>query len=140
MISSLLSLKKKKGVPTMAQWVKNLTAAAQVQSPAWCSGLKHPALPQLQHKLQFSSDSVPGLGASICHRCNHLNKNQKPLDYVTKLFQSYLAPNILSRRHGGQPSSEWAQFLYSHFFRLMIPFSICCPRMLKIACFLPSLG
>ena len=38
----------------MAQWVKNLTAAArvpveaQVRSLAWCSGLKDVALPQLQ--------------------------------------------------------------------------------------------
>ena len=37
----------------MMQWVKNLTAAAQVtveawvQSPAWSSGLKDPALPHL---------------------------------------------------------------------------------------------
>ena len=34
------------GVPAVVQWVKNLTAAAQVvvemqvQSPAWCLGLK----------------------------------------------------------------------------------------------------
>ena len=40
------------GVPAMVHWVKNLTAAAQIdaevqfQSPAWCSGLKDPALPQ----------------------------------------------------------------------------------------------
>lgn len=52
-----------------------------------------------------------------------------------KLLSSYLAPNILSRRHGGQPSSEWARFLHSHSFRLMTFFFICCPRMLKITCF-----
>ena len=40
-------------VPAVAQWVKNLTVAAQVtaeawvQSPAWYSGLKDLALPQL---------------------------------------------------------------------------------------------
>ena len=39
------------GVPTVAQWIKNLTAAAQVaveaqvQSPAQHSGLKDPAWP-----------------------------------------------------------------------------------------------
>ena len=39
------------GVPAVAQWVKNPTAAvqvpaeAQVQSPAWCSGLKDPTFP-----------------------------------------------------------------------------------------------
>lgn len=42
------------GVPTRAQWVKNLTVAARVtvdswvQSPAQCSGLKDLLLPQLQ--------------------------------------------------------------------------------------------
>ena len=34
----------------MAQWVKNLTAAAQVAAEAW---VKDPALPQLWHKLQL---------------------------------------------------------------------------------------
>ena len=53
-----LSKKKKRereraGVPTVAQWVKNSTAAAWVavevwvQSPAWHSGLKDPVLWQL---------------------------------------------------------------------------------------------
>ena len=43
----------------MAQWVKNLTAAAQVavelqvQSPAQHSGLKDLVIPQLQHRLQL---------------------------------------------------------------------------------------
>lgn len=45
-----------RGVPAVAQWVKNLTAVpwatveAQVQSPAWHSELKDPALPQLQRR------------------------------------------------------------------------------------------
>ena len=44
------------GVLAVAQWVKNLTAVArvateaQVQTSAWCSGLKDPAFPQLQHR------------------------------------------------------------------------------------------
>lgn len=67
-------------------------------------------------------------------------KEKQNLDCFTKLLSSYLAPNILSRRHGGQPSSEWARFLHSHSFRLMTFFFICCPRMLKITCFLASLG
>ena len=53
----------------MAQWVKNLTAVApvtaeaQVQFPALRSGLKDPALPQLQ--VDHSGwDSVPGPYAS----------------------------------------------------------------------------
>ena len=46
-------------VPAVAQWVKNSAAAAQVtvevlvQSLAWCSELKHLALPQLQHRWQL---------------------------------------------------------------------------------------
>ena len=46
------------GGPTVAQWIKNLTAVAQVtaeaqvQSPAWHSEFKDPALPQLQ--LEFN--------------------------------------------------------------------------------------
>ena len=47
------------GVPTVAQWDKNPTAAARVttevrvQSPAQDSGLKDLALPQLLHRLQL---------------------------------------------------------------------------------------
>ena len=43
----------------MAQWVRNLTAEAQVtvelwvQSLAWCSGLKDPALPRLWYRSQL---------------------------------------------------------------------------------------
>ena len=39
------------GVPAVVQWVKNLTAVAQiaaeaqVQSPVWCSRLKDPVFP-----------------------------------------------------------------------------------------------
>lgn len=32
----------------MIQWVRNLTAVAQVAAEARCSGLNDPALPQLQ--------------------------------------------------------------------------------------------
>ena len=55
-IKSILHFFKKKknvGVPTAVQWVKSLTAVAQVaveaqvQSLAWRSGLKDPAFPQL---------------------------------------------------------------------------------------------
>ena len=46
-------------VPTVMQWVKNSTAAAEVTaevqagSSAWLSGLKDPALLQLLHRLQL---------------------------------------------------------------------------------------
>lgn len=65
---------------------------------------------------------------------------KESLPYFTKFLSSFLAPNFLSRRHGGPPSPEWAWFLHSHSFRLMTFFSIFCPRMLKITCFLASLG
>ena len=57
---SVLQVKKKsleREIPAVAQWVKNLTAAAQVAaesqvwSPAWHSGLKDPALLQLRCRL-----------------------------------------------------------------------------------------
>ena len=57
-----------RGVPTVVQWVTNLTAAAQVaaevwvQSPAQCTWLKVPALLKLQLRLRFN----PWLGN--CHR------------------------------------------------------------------------
>ena len=54
-MGKLKKIKKKipAGVPAVAQWVKNPTAvarvsaAAQVQSPAWPNGLKDSVLPQL---------------------------------------------------------------------------------------------
>ena len=56
------------GVPTVVQWVKNLTvmawvaAEAQVQYPAWHSGLKDLAMPKLQHRLKLwlGFNSWPG--------------------------------------------------------------------------------
>ena len=47
------------GVPTVVQWVKNLTAAAQVAMEGWVqslaqrSGLKDSLLPQLQRRLHL---------------------------------------------------------------------------------------
>ena len=60
----------------MMQWVKNPTAATKVdafkwvQFMAWLRGLKDPTL---VHLIVHScgSDSVPGLGTSICHGCSH---------------------------------------------------------------------
>ena len=56
------------GVPTVMQWVKNLTAVAlvtakaQVVSLAQCSGLKDLALPQLWHRLLLWLRFSPWLG------------------------------------------------------------------------------
>ena len=61
----------------MAQWVKNLTAAAcaamevQVQSPPRCSGVKGSRV-----AATVAWDSVPARGTSICHGCGH-KKNKK---------------------------------------------------------------
>ena len=64
------------GVPAVAQWVKNPTAVAwviaelRILSPAQCSGLS------IRHCYSYGivhhcgSDSVPGPGTSICHRCS----------------------------------------------------------------------
>ena len=55
-VTHKLNLKCLFGVPTLAQWVKNLTAGAwvtaevHVQTPTWHSGIKDPALPQCQHQ------------------------------------------------------------------------------------------
>ena len=59
MLSKNATKRLKLGVSTVAQWVRNPTAVAQVtaearvQSLAWCSGLKDGALPQLQCSLQL---------------------------------------------------------------------------------------
>ena len=57
----------------MVQWVKSLTAAApvtaeaQVQSLAHCSGLRIQYCHSYSIDHSCSSDSVPGWGTSICH-------------------------------------------------------------------------
>ena len=71
------------GVPAMEQWVKNLSAVAevtvevQVWSLALSSGLKDPTVPQPQLGCSSSLDSVLGLGTSICRKCSHKKKKKK---------------------------------------------------------------
>ena len=56
------------GIPTVAQWVKNLTVATQaaavarVQPSAWHSGLKDPALLQLWQRSQLQFRFNPWAG------------------------------------------------------------------------------
>ena len=56
----------------MAQWVKNLTAVAQVtvevwiRSPAQCSRLKDLACHRCGISCSYGLDSVPGPGISMC--------------------------------------------------------------------------
>ena len=60
-------LRSQEGSFLVVQWVRNLTAVAQVageaqvQSLAWCSGLKHPVLLQPWHRsqLQFGFNPWP---------------------------------------------------------------------------------
>ena len=65
------------GVSPMAQWVKNLTAVAQVAgeaqvgSPAGCSGLKEPLCCSRGAGHSYSLDLIPGPGTSTCHRYSH---------------------------------------------------------------------
>ena len=61
----------------MVQWVKNLTAAAQValevqvHSLAQGSGFKDLALLQLRVICNCGLDSVLGPGTSVCRGCGH---------------------------------------------------------------------
>ena len=72
----------------MVQWVKNpisaaqVTAEAQVRSLARHSGLKDPALPQLQ------LNSIPAPGTFICHEYSHIHTHKK--NYILELGQSII--------------------------------------------------
>ena len=56
MLLSICFKEHNHGAPSVVQWVKNMTVAAQVASeaqssiPSWCSGVKDLALPQLRLK------------------------------------------------------------------------------------------
>ena len=77
------------GVPTVALWVKNLTTVArvtrqvQVWSLAWCSGLRTQRCHSCSVGCRCGSDSIPGLGTSICFRYSHKIKKEK--EWHTKL-------------------------------------------------------
>ena len=63
----------------MAQWVKNqvtqwVAAEVQVQSLCWCSGIR------VRHCYGCNSDTIPGLGISICHRCKRLKKKKNVME------------------------------------------------------------
>ena len=67
----------------MAQWVKDLTAMAQVaaearvQSLAQCSELTAPALPQLQYRSQLQLGLNPWSGTFHIRYSHYKIKNQK---------------------------------------------------------------
>ena len=67
-------LKGKMGVPSLAQWVKNLTAAAQVTLKHWSDtqpGTVDPVLPQMQHRSQLQLRSHPWPGNFHMPWCSH---------------------------------------------------------------------
>ena len=74
----------------MAQWVKNLTAAiwvaveVWVRSPAQCSGLKDPAMPQCGVGHSCGLDSVPGLETSMCCAYGNKIERKEKTDQVKK--------------------------------------------------------
>ena len=59
------------GVPTMAQWVKNLTAPAWVAAEVWVRSCS------MTQWVNGSSALIPGPGTFICHGCSHKIKKQK---------------------------------------------------------------
>ena len=80
----------------MVQWVKNLTAAAQVtveaqvRSLAWCSGLANPVLLQLQ-RMQVSAaiPQIRSLACKLSHAANvhlpwmwPLKEGRKEIQYL----------------------------------------------------------
>ena len=74
---------QQRGVPTVAQWVKNPTAApwvaveGRVPSPAWHRGLKDPAWPQLWHRQQLRLRFSPWPGNFPKLRARPLKKSAK---------------------------------------------------------------
>ena len=60
---------RKKGIPAVAQQVKNLTSAALVAEEAW--------VPYPTWHSSCNSDLFPGLGTSICCGCGHLREKKK---------------------------------------------------------------
>ena len=65
------------GVPTVVLWVKNLTAVAQVAMESRV----RPSPGTVGYRIwcchSCSSDSIPSLGTSICHKCGCFKKKKK---------------------------------------------------------------
>ena len=85
----------------MVQWVKNPTAAAEVneevqgQYLSWPSGLKDLTLPQLQLVCSGSSDSISGMGTSICCGCSHKIKNKKKTQLAKDILCETLGKSLM---------------------------------------------
>ena len=86
--------KKKKGI--QLQWLR-LLQRHRFDSLAQVSGLKDPALPQLCVGHICGSDSIPGLGTSICCRFGHKKK----------YFTNSLAIYVLYYVHSGFLPKGW---------------------------------
>ena len=74
------------GIPALAQWVKNPTAATQVTAKAWVYSLAwHSGL----------KDPVPAQGTSICHRGGQEKKTKTNIYPGTK--DGFLVPWLLTQ-------------------------------------------
>jgi len=94
------------GVPAVAQWVKNLTAAVWVAAEVWAQslaqgrGLKDLLLSQLQRRLQLQLRFNPWRGISMCQENCHKQTNKQTntcvigICYIVVLLQ-YSIPSIL---------------------------------------------
>ena len=82
--------KVRAGVPTVAQWVKNLAAVAwvdaEVQSPACHSGLRIWCCHGCGIGHSCGLDSVPGLETSVCCGCSHKKKRKKEKADPVQIF------------------------------------------------------
>ena len=72
----------------VAQWVKNPVAAGQVSSKAWVWSLARHSGLRIQHLhscavgCSYSSDSIPGLGTSICSGYDHKKKKNQEISHT----------------------------------------------------------
>ena len=72
-------IKKMRGVPTVAQWINDLACLCGGTSliPAHHSGLRIQCCYSCGIGHISGSDSIPGLGTSICHECSRKRRRQK---------------------------------------------------------------
>ena len=109
-----------------------ITAEAQVQSPAQCSGLRIWHCGSCGIDCSCGSDSFPGLGASICHRYSQKKKKKVFIKYFlsysyNKLFSFlYILITLNFCYHS-------SLFSFAYVFVLYLSFHLDC-RLLKGIC------
>ena len=93
------NIKTSSGVSAVVQWVKNLTAVAQVTAtvwvwgPAWCSGLKDLALPHLQHRSKLQLGLGPWPGNFHMPQVQPLKRKEKKLIYPKPILIQMIEDN-----------------------------------------------